>query len=93
MKYKIPKKVPIFGKSFKIKIIDTHEFAGMMDSDKGVIYLSVHQTHEQMIATYFHEIFHALHYRIGLNQALSRDMMEVLAESQATLLMEILHIN
>jgi Zn-dependent peptidase ImmA (M78 family) len=87
---KIPKTIMVFGKKFKVKIIDTHEFAGMMDAEKGVIYLSVHQTKEQMLSTYFHEIFHALHYRIGLNQALSRDMMEVLAESQATLMMEIL---
>lgn len=89
---KIPKSIMVFGKKFKIKIVDTHEFAGMMDSDKGIIYLSVHQTKEQMLATYFHEIFHALHYRIGLNQALSKDMMEVLAESQATLMMETLNL-
>lgn len=90
MKFKIPKKVTIFGKKFKVKIVDTHEFAGLMDSEKATIYLSIHQSDQQLIATFFHEAYHAMHWRIGLNQALSRDMLEVLAESQATLLMEIL---
>lgn len=90
MKFKIPKTLTVFGKKFKIKLIDTHEFAGLMDAEKATIYLSIHQTEQQLIATFWHEVFHSLHYRIGLNQALSRDMMEVLAEAQSTLLMEIL---
>ena len=88
-KMKIPKTVSIFGKKFKVKIVHTREFAGMMDSERSIIYLSAHQTKEEMLATYLHEAFHALHWRIGLNQALSKDMLEVLAESQSTLIMEL----
>lgn len=90
MKFKIPSKVNVHGKKFKVKVIDTQEFAGMMDFEASMIYLSCNQNRRQLVFTFWHEYFHALHYRLGLHQALSREILEVLAEAQAQAVVEFL---
>ena len=90
MKFKIPSRVNVYGKKFKVKIVNTYEFMGMMDFDSSTIYLSAIQSKKQMVFTFWHEFFHALHYRLGMHQALNREVLEILAESQAQAVVEFL---
>lgn len=89
----IPKTINIYGVKFKIKLTKMTEYSGLMDYKAKTIYISeVHnKTDKEKVATLWHELFHALHYRLGLDQALSREMLEILAESQATLIMELIY--
>ena len=89
----IPKKINIYGVKFKIKLTKMTEYSGLMDYKAKTIYISeiYNKTDKERVATLWHEIFHAIHYRIGLDQAISREMLEVLAESQACLIMELMY--
>jgi hypothetical protein len=62
----------------------------MMDFDVSTIYInfSLHKTPRQLLHTFWHEYFHALHYILGLHQCLSSDVLEILAETQASIIVE-----
>lgn len=85
----LPKSITLLGKKFKVKAFDSNHM-GMMDYEGGVIYYNpkVHTNDRQLLHTFWHEIFHALHYRLGLHQCLSADVLEILAETQAELIIE-----
>lgn len=40
--------------------------------------------------TFWHEMFHAMQFVLGMNNAISREMMEMLAENSATMVMNVL---
>jgi len=90
MKFKIPKKINVFGTTYKIKLVKTSLFSGLCDQDLKVILINIDQTDEQLLATFWHEIFHAMQFVLGMNNAISREMMEMLAENSATLVMNVL---
>lgn len=92
MKLVIPKKINIFGTVYKIKFVETTLFAGLCDSDLKTIFINIDQSDEQIRATYLHEIFHAMQFTLGMNNAISREMMEVLAENSATLVLQVLNV-
>lgn len=87
-KFKLPKSITVKGAKYKIKLVDTDMFAGMCDQYKKVIFISIHQSKEQVRHTFYHECEHALQFEIGANQAISRELMEILAENGASLKME-----
>lgn len=90
---KIPKKLNVFGTVYKIKIVDSSGmFAGLCDSQKKTIFLDIHQSKEQMMATYLHEVVHAMQFVLAYNQFMSRGEMEFMAEHTATLIMQLLTI-
>lgn len=90
---KIPKKVNVFGTIYKIKFIDSGGmFAGLCDSNKRIIFLDINQSKEQMISTYIHECVHAMQFSLAFNQAISREMMELMAENTATLIMQMMKV-
>jgi Zn-dependent peptidase ImmA (M78 family) len=93
MKGVLPNSITIYGKKFKVVQLLEAGYAGMMDYDKSRIYInsSAHKTDKQLLLTFWHEIFHAFHYRLGLHQALSAEILEILAESQATLIVELFY--
>ena len=90
MKFKIPKKINVFGTVYKVKFVETQLFAGLCDPDLKTIFINIDQTDEQLIATFWHEVFHAMQFTLGMNNAISREMMEMLAENSATLVMNVL---
>lgn len=89
----LPKSIPIYGKRFAVREVKNSNFLGMMDYDSSTIYInfSLHKKPKHVIHTFWHEIFHAFHYRLGLHQCLSSDVLEILAESQATLIVEMFY--
>lgn len=94
MKVKIPKRITILGRIFKVKF-ESHsvifEKAGepavalMSWLDRTIYISSEMNEHEQALA-FFHECTHALHYIYGLNQVLSYEMQELLCEGTANLI-------
>jgi hypothetical protein len=89
MKLKIKKSYNVFGTKFKVKFVNTNMYAGLCDPDIKTIFISVNQSEEQIIATFFHEMFHAMQFVLGMHNAISREMMEMLAENSASLIMGI----
>lgn len=89
---KIPKKINVFGVVYKIKFIDTDLFAGLCDPSKKTIFLNINQSKDQILSTYIHETIHAMQFSIGMNQAISRELMEIMAESTAVLVMDMISV-
>jgi len=90
MKFKIPKKINVFGTIYKVKFVETQLFSGLCDPDNKTIFINIDQSDEQLVATFLHEAFHAMQFVLGMNNAISREMMEMLAENSATLMINIL---
>lgn len=90
MKFKIKKSYNVFGVKFKIKLVDTNLFLGLCDPDLKTIFININQSEEQILATFWHEMFHAKQFVLGMNNAISKEMMEMLAENSATLVMGVL---
>jgi Zn-dependent peptidase ImmA (M78 family) len=90
MKFKIKKSYNVLGRKTKIKLMNTHDFAGMYDPDKDTIYISTNQSEEQIIETFWHELIHNIQYQTGINQAVSRELLEVMAETGSRVIAEIL---
>jgi hypothetical protein len=88
---RIPKKLNVFGVEYKIVIVDTDMFAGLCEPSKRLISISKHQSKEQMIHTYIHEAIHAMQFSLSMHQAVSREFMEIMADSTATLILQMLH--
>ena len=87
---RIPKSIDVFGTRYKVKFVDTDLFAGLCDSGKKTIFINANQNKEQVLNTYLHEIFHAMQFTLGMQNAISREMMEMLAENSAVMVMECL---
>jgi len=87
---KIPKKIDVFGTTYKVKFVNTDMFAGLCDPSKKTIFLNVNQSKEMLIDTYVHECIHAMQFVLAYNQAISREMMELMAENTAMLFKEML---
>lgn len=90
MKNKIKKSYVVFGTRFKVKLVDTYMFAGLCDPDQKVIFINQNQSEEQIVATLWHELFHAMQFVLGMHNAISKEMMEILAENSATLVLQVL---
>ena len=90
MKFKIPKSINVFGTKYKIKFVETTLFSGLCDPDLRTIFINIDQSDEQIHATFWHEANHAMQFVLGMNNAISREMMEMLAENTATLIVECL---
>jgi len=80
----------IYGQKWKIQIDNSlpHGLAGQCQISKKTIALSKNQSREELIHTLIHEMGHALTFRVGTFQAISDEMIEVLVESNATMITE-----
>lgn len=87
---KIPKSINVFGTRYRVKFVDTDLFAGLCDSAKRTIFINANQAKDQILSTYLHEVFHAMQFTLGMHNALSREMMEMIAENSAVMVMECL---
>ena len=85
----LPKSITLLGKKFKVVPFDSNHM-GMMDYEASTIYYNpkLNTSNRLLLITFWHEIWHAFHYRLGLHQTLSPEMLEVLAETQAELIVE-----
>jgi hypothetical protein len=88
---KIPKSINVFGKKYKIKIVDNPPYAGLCDPI-GEIFVSSNQTEEQIVKTIIHEVTHAWQFRVGLDQAVSRETLEIMSEGVSTFIWEIFEV-
>lgn len=91
MKFKIPKSINVFGTKYKVKMVDTVLFSGLCDPELSTIFININQSEQQIHATFWHEAHHAMQFVLGMNNAISREMMEMLAENSATLTLSILN--
>ena len=92
MKYTIPKRIDVFGVRYKVKFVETQMFSGLCDPAVKTIFINIDQTDDQLLATFFHEAFHAMQFSLGMENALSREMMEMLAENSSTLVIRLLKL-
>lgn len=83
----IKKSYNVFGTKFKIRFVETNMWSGLCDPGLKTIFINIDQSEEQILATFWHEMFHAMQFVLGMNNAFSREMMEMLAENSATLVM------
>ena len=96
---KIPKQVTILGKTFKVKQVSAQEIEkkyngrayGIMDFSSKLIYIDKSLNPEDMLSTYLHECCHVVTYIVGLNQVIPGDLMEILCESMANGIMDVLN--
>ena len=94
---KIPRSVNILGKSCKIKVRKlviqpgtAIPVEGYFDPALFEIWVTRNADHQFMVATLFHELFHAHCHRVGITQSPSwtLDLEEVMAESLSNFLAE-----
>jgi hypothetical protein len=81
-KIKIPSKIKILGREFKIKKIKNISYQGtpvlgLIDYDAAIIYLEKQQTPAVMRATLIHECAHGLMIISGMDQRLSESENEM----------------
>ena len=89
---KIPKTINILGKKYKIKLLSDFNYVGLCDSETSTIYLNANQKDEDMLCTILHELIHAWQFRVGLNQAISKESLEVISEGISIVLCEVFDI-
>lgn len=89
---KIPKSLNVFGTKYKIKFVDTVLFQGLCDPGAKAIFININQSKEQILATYIHEVVHAMQFSLAMDQAVSREFMEMMAENTATLILSMLKV-
>lgn len=80
-------KINIFGLEVKVikrKIRDDLNLYGYFDPKRLEIVLDSDQSQRELAHTYWHEVIHVVFYRIGLRQAISRDLEETICENIAT---------
>lgn len=85
MKFQLPKSIPVLGHKIKIKLVDTHDYAGLWDYNSNTIFISTNQTEAQIEETFWHEWAHCIQWHTALNQALSRELLETMAEMHSRL--------
>jgi Zn-dependent peptidase ImmA (M78 family) len=84
----LPKSVLVLGIKYKVKLTDSRDYLGLCDSQLKTIYISKHQTAREAFHTLLHELIHAWQFRVGVHQAISREMLEIISEGLATVLLE-----
>lgn len=88
MKFKLPKKFKMLGKTIKVKVVNTQEFMGLWDPTVNVIYIAVNQSEKSLEETFWHEYTHCEQWLTALNQALPRELLETMAEMRSRMLPE-----
>lgn len=81
MKLKIKAKYKIMGKTIKIKMVKTND---------NTIYLSTNQTDSEMEESFWHEMNHCMQWLSGVNQAVSRELLEIMAEMNSRITAQVI---
>lgn len=90
MKLKIKAKYKIMGKTIKIKMVKTNDYAGLWDGANNTIYLSTNQTDSEMEESFWHEMNHCMQWLSGVNQAVSRELLEIMAEMNSRITAQVI---
>ena len=54
---------------------------GLCDRSNHIIYIEDSQSEREKIQTLMHEVIHAISFRVGLSQAISSELEEIVCES------------
>lgn len=87
----LPKSITILGRKIKIRIVTAKKLQsltgigsiGAFDGDNLIIYLNNELSNREMQITFFHECSHVFLNTVGLNQVISVKLAEVICESFA----------
>lgn len=87
---RLPKSRMIFGQKWSIHKSELHDStAGLCDKGSGEIHINDRIKEDvQIMATLLHEMGHGMFHRIGLEQAISHELEEIITESFATMIIE-----
>jgi hypothetical protein len=77
---KMPKKLTIFGKTVKVKVVELPEDT-CGDFEKNVIRIRKSLSHDEQMGTLIHEIFHAILYNINISQIMPHELEEIIIEN------------
>lgn len=80
----LPKSVDVFGIKYKVKMEVIEGLAGQCDRVNCILTINPELSEVEQFQTLLHEIGHAVFSRIGLIQAISPELEEVIVESLAT---------
>ena len=88
-----PKKfsLNVFGKKVEVKVLKglrEQGVEGLFIPAKWSILVNLEQSKEDAVKTLLHELTHAMIHRTGINQSLSHDLEEVIAENVSTVICE-----
>jgi Zn-dependent peptidase ImmA (M78 family) len=93
---KIPKKINIKGRPYKILfikgLIEKQHAMGICCETKKEIHLDSKLKDEDLKATLLHEIGHAIMFETGLTQCLSHDIQEIVTENFSNVIIDLFHI-
>lgn len=82
----------IFGKKIPVKVIKNlksdQSVHGLYSTFKKIILIAEDQTKDEAIMTLIHEIVHGIFDRAGLNQAISHELEEIIAEQISVVINE-----
>jgi hypothetical protein len=86
----LPKQITILGKKIKVVIIEdvNQENSGEYLGDTITINLAHQENNYDLWHSYLHEVLHATVRRIGVNNAISIELEEVIVDTIATMLLE-----
>jgi hypothetical protein len=91
-------KVNVLGRSFKVKFVTAETLLkrvgfnaiGVMDWEKREILIFKDLNERERLLCLYHEMVHASHYVSGLNQIIAPELQEILCETTASLVEDIM---
>lgn len=95
---KLPTDVEIMGRKIPVRYISKPEMEkiypnaiGVWESTLRTIFILKDTTDEEKLYTLYHEMGHALKSFVGLDQVIAHELQEVIVQSYATLIEDILN--
>jgi Zn-dependent peptidase ImmA (M78 family) len=95
----MPKNVCVLGEKIPVKIVTQEKMnqlfghgnaMGLWASDLKTIFLSKDSNKDENLYTLCHEIGHVLFTKTGLDQVIAPELQEIIVQSYATLILDIL---
>jgi len=94
-----PVKVNVLGRSFKVKYVTAEillkrsgfSAVGLMDWEKREILIFKDLNERERRLCLYHEMAHVVHYVTGLNQIIAPELQEILCETTASLIEDVVN--
>jgi|688.fasta_scaffold444643_2 hypothetical protein len=98
MKKKMPSKLTILGRSYKLKLVSEKKMIELIevpawaavDFTNKQILIQETLSEEEMMISLFHEIGHIAQVVTGINQVISQEMQEILCETMANSMIDLI---
>lgn len=81
-------KVEIFGEMWDVKYVSNIRHYGYCDKEKKEILINTKYSKKMIVVSLIHELFHAYCSRCGIENAISHEVEEILADQFATVMAE-----